>query len=198
MVEHLSFEEVALELNCSISKVRQLVIQDKQLKATRFTTNGIELETTANDSHFPYDIDFCSHLSDEGKITSDVYEMGKTGITEVLDGGHLYIKRADLHTYITASGRAVGTEPVPSNNLATTIEVGSSPLSKKERDSLLELVIGMAIGGYRYDPTASKNTATADIVKDLADLGISIDAGTVLKYLNMAKNTVLPAKPRQS
>jgi hypothetical protein len=31
------------------------------------------------------------------------------------------------------------------------------PLGTKERDSLLKLVIGMAIGGYRYDPKAKRS-----------------------------------------
>lgn len=65
-------------------------------------------------------------------------------------------------------------------------------------DTLLKLVIGMAIIGYRYDPVAKKNTATKDIVNDLAALGIKIDDGTVLKYLKIAATTVLPAKPPQS
>jgi len=71
------------------------------------------------------------------------------------------------------------------------------PLGTTERNTLLKLVIGMAIKGYRYDPTALKSNVPTEIVDDLAELGIAIDNGTVLKYLKAAANTVLPAKPRQ-
>ena len=146
----------------------------------------------------PADIGIGDQLSDEGKITSNKYEIGKTGITKVLDVGNLYIKRCDLDTFIAASGRDISTVPVSSNNLAATIELGSSTLSKKERETLLKLVIGMAVKGYSYDPAASKNSATKEIVDDLADLGIGIDPDTVRKYLKEAERTVLPTKPRQS
>ncbi len=72
------------------------------------------------------------------------------------------------------------------------------PLSSRERESLLKLVIGMAIRGYSYDPVALKSAASKEITDDLASLGISIDTDTVRKYLKVAANTVLPAKPRQS
>lgn len=80
-----------------------------------------------------------------------------------------------------------------SNEIPTKIK----PLESRERDTLLKLVIGMAIKGYRYDPMALKNTAIKDIVDDLADLGISIDTDTARKHLKAAVIAVLPAKPRQ-
>ena len=72
------------------------------------------------------------------------------------------------------------------------------PLGTTERNTLLKLVIGMAIKGYLYDPMALKSATLKEIVDDLAELGIAIDNGTVRKYLKEAANTVLPAKPRQS
>lgn len=71
------------------------------------------------------------------------------------------------------------------------------PLRNRERDTLLKLVIGMAIKGYSYEPTASKNTAIQEIADDLADLGMSIDPDTVRNHLKNAVNTVLPRNPRQ-
>jgi hypothetical protein len=192
MVEHLSFEEVALELNCSISKVRQLVIQDRQLKATRFTTNGIELETTANDSHFPYNLDFCSHLSDEGKITSDVYEMGKTGITKVLDSGHLYIKRADLHTYIAASGRAVGTEPVPSNNAAT-----GWPWGSHHTERLGHLEAAARRFWVNYDPSDHGTAPTNAVVSAWLQKERKATPTTADSIATMLRPDNLPTGPRK-
>lgn len=66
----------------------------------------------------------------------------------------------------------------------------SDSVSTKERDSLLKLVIGMAIGGYRYDPQQTRNAATREIQDDVQTLGLSIDAGTVLKYLKQGAELV--------
>ena len=58
--------------------------------------------------------------------------------------------------------------------------------STKERESLLKLVIGMAIGGYKWDHSQARITATADIRNDVLAQGLSIDDGTVLKFLRLA------------
>ncbi|KQU01603.1 hypothetical protein ASG68_07625 [Rhizobium sp. Leaf453] len=57
----------------------------------------------------------------------------------------------------------------------------------RERESLLKLAIGMAMGGYGYNPKSAKNAATSEIETDLATRGISLDADTIRKYLNEAK-----------
>lgn len=81
---------------------------------------------------------------------------------------------------------------------ALNARVGSvAPLLARERDTFLKLVIGMAVKGYSYDPTALKSTAPKEIADDLAGLDITITDDTVRKYLREAASTVLPAKPRQ-
>jgi len=70
----------------------------------------------------------------------------------------------------------------------------NKPLTTSERDSLLKLVIGMAMKGYSYDPTAKKNSAVADIAADLALLGLPLGDDTIRKYLKQG-NEQLPAKP---
>lgn len=72
------------------------------------------------------------------------------------------------------------------------------PLSTTERNTLLKLVIGMAMKGYKHDPAAAKSKAPKEIADDLAELEINISDDTVRKYLKEAANTVLPRKPRQS
>jgi len=59
-------------------------------------------------------------------------------------------------------------------------------LKESERNSLLKLVISMAIGGYSYDPGASKNEAISQITEDLEMLGLSLSDDTVRKYLQQA------------
>ncbi len=68
-------------------------------------------------------------------------------------------------------------------------------LSTRERETLLKLVIGMAIAGYKYKPDATRNVATKDISGDLGGLGIGMDDDTVRKWLKIAADEVLP-KPK--
>ncbi|MFN4266001.1 MAG: hypothetical protein ACK4F8_09690 [Aquabacterium sp.] len=74
----------------------------------------------------------------------------------------------------------------------TTISEPDKTLSTTERNTLLKLVIGMAVKCYVYDPKASKSTTPKEIADDLAGLGISITDDTVRKYLKEAAQTFLP------
>jgi hypothetical protein len=56
-------------------------------------------------------------------------------------------------------------------------------MSTRERESLLKLVIGMAVGGYGYDPTAARSEQPAAIADDLSTNGVSLDVDTVRKWL---------------
>lgn len=67
-------------------------------------------------------------------------------------------------------------------------------LGTRERDTLLKLVIGMAIAGYRYSPDAARSDAPAEIASDLAKLGMSVTDDTVRKWLKEAARTVLPER----
>lgn len=60
-------------------------------------------------------------------------------------------------------------------------------LHPTERDSLLKLIIGMAIDGYGYDPKASRSPVPREIAEHLESRGLSIDDDTVRKWLNRAK-----------
>jgi hypothetical protein len=69
-------------------------------------------------------------------------------------------------------------------------------LSTKERETLLKLVIAMAVDGYGHDPAASKSNVPMEIVEAVDRLGMSVSDDTVRKYLKLAADTVLPTKPR--
>lgn len=53
----------------------------------------------------------------------------------------------------------------------------------KERNTLLKLVIGMAIGGYGYEPTASRSDIPKQIAQDLDGLGIRVHEDRVRNRL---------------
>lgn len=67
-------------------------------------------------------------------------------------------------------------------------------LGTKEKDTLLKLVIGMAIKGYSHDPSASKNNTAKEIADDLAELGVSVSDDTVRKYLKLAAEFIPSVK----
>jgi hypothetical protein len=67
-------------------------------------------------------------------------------------------------------------------------------LSTAERNSLLKLVIGMAVNGYKYDPSPERSPVPPEIAADLEALGIGLDADTVRKYLREGA-ALLPGKP---
>jgi hypothetical protein len=59
-------------------------------------------------------------------------------------------------------------------------------LTTRERHTALKLILGMALGGYGYDPQAQRSTIVTEIVGDLARRGISITDDTARKWLKEA------------
>lgn len=64
----------------------------------------------------------------------------------------------------------------------------------RERETLLKLVIGMAIRGYGYDVAASRSDVPREISSDLAAIDVLLTDETVRKYLKEAAQLVLPKK----
>jgi hypothetical protein len=82
------------------------------------------------------------------------------------------------------------------SGVATTSD-GGKEIGPRERDSLLKLVIGMAVVGYRYEPKAERSTRVTEIASDLASVGIQLDADTVRKWLRVAAE-LLPGDYKQT
>jgi hypothetical protein len=83
----------------------------------------------------------------------------------------------------SASAAPTVSQPTPEKSIGT-----------RERESLLKLVIGMAVGGYAYDPRQKRSDKIAEIIDDLARAGIALDADTVRKWLKEAAQLLPPAK----
>lgn len=62
------------------------------------------------------------------------------------------------------------------------------PFHTKEKESLLKMVIGMAVAGYAYDPAANRSPTSREIADDLATKGIQLDEDTVRRWLKEAKD----------
>jgi hypothetical protein len=71
------------------------------------------------------------------------------------------------------------------------------PLLTRERESLLKLVVGLAIKGFDYNPAANKNGAIGQIVASLEGLGLNMSDETVRKYLKEAA-ALLPGNPHKT
>ena len=92
----------------------------------------------------------------------------------------------DLQERVTAASRAHHSE-VSVSALQSTKQKAlpeEKALLTRERDTLLKLVIGMAVKKYKYDPEANRGPAIPEIVDDLNSVGITLDPKTVRKWLN--------------
>jgi hypothetical protein len=77
------------------------------------------------------------------------------------------------------------------DKMTAAAEIANKTPTSTEYQTLLRLVMGMAMDAYQYDPTATKNKATGEnngSIKAALNLkGIQIDADTIRKYLTEAK-----------
>src|SRR5262249_48359503 len=71
-------------------------------------------------------------------------------------------------------------------------------IGTRERETLLKMLLGMAMECYRYSPDADRNPATAEIVSDLAKHGLSVGEDTVRGRLKEAAANLLPRQSRSS
>ena len=65
-------------------------------------------------------------------------------------------------------------------------------IGARARDSLLKLVIGMAVAAYVYDPKAARSDKPSEIASDLERAGVSLDVDTVRKWLREAAELLPP------
>jgi hypothetical protein len=69
-------------------------------------------------------------------------------------------------------------------------------IGTRARDSLLKLVIGMAVGAYAYDPKVGRSDRPTEIAGDLERAGVVLDVDTVRKWLREAAE-LLPPKQNE-
>jgi hypothetical protein len=117
---------------------------------------------------------FTAHSVDIRKYSADLKENGRQrgelvkGYSEMLE--KLKLHNAELQNRLNELGAAKPTK-------------AAKDLPSRERDSVLKLVIGMALQGYRYDPKLKRSEIIADIRSDLEKSGVPLDDQTIRKYL---------------
>jgi hypothetical protein len=119
-------------------------------------------------------------------------EAGKSMVDQVLaDMGVLVSQRdeiiAELNQKIAEMQGARASTPVASDEA----------LKPKSRQSLLKLVLGMALDGYGYDPKDKRSPIPKELADALSGKGISIDEDTVRKWLKEAFDEVAFSSPDQ-
>lgn len=81
-------------------------------------------------------------------------------------------------------------EQQPARQVNLQASHSDKTLGTKERESLLKLVGGMAVRGYGFDPTRSRNEATGEIRDDLEALGLGMNDDTIRKYVNQSTDFI--------
>ncbi len=112
----------------------------------------------------------------------------------------LHVLTKDMEAYKNENGltKNISIEDYP-KDLQPIIPATKSKekgLSTTERETLLKLILGMAMDAYGYDPTIPRNNASGGnkcgISSKLALIGISISDDTIRKYLTEAKKLLSP------
>lgn len=115
--------------------------------------------------------------------TSDMFlsmpdEEGLFGFDEpfVIDRDDVLITRSDLNRFEAEHGITPQAVQSGSQGKSTKPSPDSEPkLYPKEKESLLKMVIDMAIDGYGYNPADKKSPIPAEIVVHVEELGLAID-----------------------
>jgi hypothetical protein len=68
----------------------------------------------------------------------------------------------------------------------------SPTIGTRERETMLKLIIGMAMKGYSYNPKAKRSDRINDIVCDLEKCGVKLSDDTVRRYLREAADLLPP------
>lgn len=69
-------------------------------------------------------------------------------------------------------------------------ELETVRLDHREKTSMLQLIVTMAVGGYGYEPGKPRSQTPKEIENDAAELGIEVSAETVRKYLRSSESQI--------
>jgi hypothetical protein len=66
------------------------------------------------------------------------------------------------------------------------------PINTKEKESLLKITIGLAVVGYKFDPSAKRNPSVKEMHDDVTSLGLTICEDTIRKFLREGGDLLPP------
>lgn len=109
---------------------------------------------------------------------------------EKLSHAHDRIRRGEKISKITTNNDVAQLVEMLEEKTVELEEYKRKSLSPKERNTLLKLVLGMALEYYGHDLAKTKTKTAHDISSDLSTKGIEVDEDTVLKWLRFAKDEI--------
>jgi hypothetical protein len=68
-------------------------------------------------------------------------------------------------------------------------------IRSRERETMLKIIIGLAIGGYGYPPSGQRSPVPKELANDLEKLGIKVSDDTIRNLLNEARDLLPPLNP---
>ncbi|MGJ0427221.1 hypothetical protein [Methylocystis sp.] len=121
------------------------------------------------------------------KLEAEIVKWdGANGATVEADGKRVAELEARI-AELTARGEArssASTDNVP-------------PVGARERETMLKIIIVMAVKGYAFDPKAKRGDSVKDIVADIEKCGLSLSDDTVRRYLREAADLLPPQEVRE-
>ncbi len=136
---------------------------------------------------------------ENGKITLEKGDMflklpdveGYFGVYEpyVISRDEVVITLSELNRFEAGHNVTPNIPPGQDNIMESNSAVTPAPVPKlhtKEKDSLLKMIIVLAVEAYRYNPDDKKSTVPGEIASSAQQLGLSIDVDTVRKWLKEA------------
>jgi hypothetical protein len=203
-----TFPELALRWSCEIEDIKQAVI-DKVIIPSYFL-NGDENLYDVYQLNFDVDGFELEHLHEMSQkafgyhylvypiqtdVSKCVFNFFNNRPEDVKEFDIVYRLKTPIELEQVLKYGVVMSEVVEKLESHKKKEPTDKPLTTTERNSMLKMILGMAIVRYKYDPKVLKNDATNKITNDLVSLGLEITDDTVRKYLKRATNEVLPHKP---
>ena len=99
------------------------------------------------------------------------------------------IEKQELHRWLIEKDLSLGStssKELPPKPIVS----GEKLLTESEKNTMLKIIIGMAIDAYGYDPKSNRNQATGEkngISAKLKTHDINVTDDTIRKYLTEAK-----------
>ena len=83
--------------------------------------------------------------------------------------------------------------PNPAAEPTQTPPIPEQEPGTRTRETMLKLIIGLAVDGYGYDPRSRRSEVPGSIANELSALGIPVTAETVRKYLDEGAKLLSPS-----
>ena len=183
------FVKKYLELNDIVNRARKMKLLTDPIQPSVYII-------WAKQSGYEIPADLESAIVNNAAHTTD-WKLEHDKLKEVM-AEKLRLTEARLHDIETEAANATQCKDTRIEQLKAQLEEATAkPLGTRERETLLKILIGMAVGGYGHDTKSSRSSTVSEITSDLEKVGLSVSDDTVRKWLNEAAGQ-LPSEALQN